>query len=152
MELSLYVAVAVNCCVAPTETLTLAGETATEVTVFGTAVTLSIEFPLTPFSEAVIAVDPEATAVAMPPEFTVATAGVAAIQFAVEVTFAVELSLYVAVAVNCCVAPTPILVLDGDTESAVSVFVVPAELAGMDWHPVLAIISEKERKETGIES
>ena len=137
---------------APTEILTLAGETAMEVTVFATAVTLSIEFPLTPFSEAVIAVDPEATAVAMPLELTVATAGVAAVQFAVELTFAVELSLYVAVAVNCWVAPTAMLVLEGDTETAVTVFVVPLELAGMDWHPVLAIISEKERKETGIES
>jgi hypothetical protein len=141
--------VAVNCWVAPTEIPTLVGETAMDATVFATAVTLSIEIPLTPLSEAVIVVDPEATAVTVPLEFTVAIAGVAAAQFAVELTFAVELSLYVAVAVNCCVAPTPILVLDGDTETAVSVL---DELAGMDWHPVPAIISEKERKETGIES
>ena len=84
---------AVNCCVAPTEIPALAGETAMEVTAFATAVTLSIEFPLTPFSEAVTVVDPEDTAVAMPPELIVATAGVAAVQFAVAVTFAVELSL-----------------------------------------------------------
>ncbi|MGA8273270.1 MAG: hypothetical protein WB919_17030 [Candidatus Sulfotelmatobacter sp.] len=152
VEPSLYVAVAENCCVAPTETLALAGVTAMDVTVFATADTVKVEFPLTPLSEAVIVVEPEATAFAMPLELTVATAGVAAVQLALEVTFAVELSLYVAVAVNCCVAPTPILVLEGVTAIAVIVFVVAVELAGMDWHPVLAIISEKERKKAAAES
>ena len=76
------------------------------------------------FSEAVICVDPEATAVARPLELIVATAVFAADQVAVVVTFAVGLSLYVAVAVNCSVAPTAILPVLGDTEIAVSVFAV----------------------------
>jgi hypothetical protein len=152
VELSLYVAVALNFCVAPAETLALEGETAIDVTVLGTSATVRVEFPVIPFSEAVMIVEPEATAVASPVELIVATAALAAVQLAVAVTSAVEPSLYFAVAPNCCAAPIPMLVVDGDTETVVSVFVAPAELDDIPPHPVLAIMTESERKETGIDN
>jgi hypothetical protein len=137
--------------VAPTETLALEGETAMAVTVFAAIATVSVEFPVTPLSEAATVVEPEATAVTSPVELIVATAGAATVQLAVAVTSPVEPSLYFAVALNCCVAPIPTLVLDGDTETATAVFVAPADPDEPPWHPVLMIMSESERKERGIE-
>jgi hypothetical protein len=99
VELSLYVAAAVNCCVVPATTLAGLGDTETAVTTL--AATPSVAVPLTPLSEAVTVVEPAATPVARPAGLIVATVVVAAVQFAAAVTFAVELSLYVAVAVNC---------------------------------------------------
>jgi hypothetical protein len=93
VELSLYVAVAVYCSVAPTAMLAVAGVTEIAVTVFATAVTLSAAVPLTPPSDAVIVLEPAATPVAMPDEFTVATAVFEVVQVAVDVTFAVDPSL-----------------------------------------------------------
>jgi hypothetical protein len=63
------------------------------VSVFAGALTLNVEVPLTPFSEAAIVVDPAVTPVAKPTEFTETTAVLAAIQDTVEFTFAVEPSL-----------------------------------------------------------
>jgi hypothetical protein len=133
VEPSLYVAVAVNCCVPPAEMLGLAGETAMDVTVLVTAATLSVAVPLIPLSEAVIVAEPEATALAIPLESIVATAVVADVQVALELMSAVELSLYFAVAVNCCVVPTPVLAVEGVTDTDVSVFPggPPLELAGI---------------------
>jgi hypothetical protein len=131
--------------------LALEGETATDVTVFGAIATVSIEFPVTPFSEAATVVEPEPTAVTSPVELIVATAGTATVQLAVAVTSPVEPSLYFAVALNCCVAPIPTLVLDGDTETTIGVFAAPAALDETPWHPVLVIMSESKRKERGIE-
>jgi hypothetical protein len=74
------------------------GDTETAVSVF--AATLSVVVALTPLSEAVTVVEPAATPVARPAELIVATAAFAADQLADAVTFAVEPSLYVAVAVN----------------------------------------------------
>jgi hypothetical protein len=56
-------------------------------------VTLSVEFSFTPFSEAATVAEPTATPVASPFELIVATAAVATVQLAVELTSAVELSL-----------------------------------------------------------
>jgi uncharacterized membrane protein len=87
------------------------------------APTFNVEVPLTPLSEAVTAVEPEATPVASPLEFTLASVGVATVQPAVALTSAVDPSLYVAVALNCWVAPTQTLALAGDTEMDVRTFV-----------------------------
>jgi hypothetical protein len=59
-----------------------------------------------PLFEAVICVVPAATPVARPVFEIVAVPGVADVQVTVELMSAIELSLNVPVAVNCCVAPT----------------------------------------------
>lgn len=94
-----------NCCVVPIVKLAEAGVTAIDFRTGATVVTVSVAVPLTPLREAVMAVEPVATAVAIPEELIVATAVFAEVQAAVVLTFPVEPSLYVAVAVNCCVAP-----------------------------------------------
>src|SRR5579859_7619029 len=94
-------------------TLAVAGVTAMEVTVL--AVTVSVAVPVTPLTVAVIGVVPAATPVARPAALTVATVGFALAQIAVAVMLAVVPSLYVAVAVNCCVAPTWTLAVTGIT-------------------------------------
>jgi hypothetical protein len=91
VEPSLYVAVAVNCCVAPTARLGVVGDN--EMAVTALDVTVSVAVPLTPLIEAVTVVEPVATAVASPDEPIVATEGLTAVQFAVAVTSAVEPSL-----------------------------------------------------------
>lgn len=106
-----YVAVALNCWVAPTAKV--AGLGVTEIVRLAT---FSVALPLTPFNEAVTEVEPMATAVARPDALTVATAGLAAVQVAVAVTSCVDPSLYLAVAVNCWVAPTVTLTGLGETE------------------------------------
>jgi hypothetical protein len=93
VEPSLYVAVAVNCCVAPVVTLGLPGEIAIEVIVFTGAVTVRVAVPVTPLIAAVMVVEPAATPVANPAELIVATEGVAIVQLAVELILAVEPSL-----------------------------------------------------------
>jgi hypothetical protein len=87
------VAVAVNCCVVPTATVAVAGNTEIEVTVPVAAVTVSDSVPLIPLRDAVTMVEPTATPVARPLEFTVANACVATDQVAVELMLAVEPSL-----------------------------------------------------------
>jgi hypothetical protein len=122
VEPSLYVAVAVNCCVATAEMLAVLGVTAIEVSVFAIAPTASVAAPLTPLSDAVIVVEPVDNPVTNPSEFTVATVAVELVQVAVVVTSAVEPSLYVPIAANCVVAPTAMLAVLGDAEIDVSVF------------------------------
>ncbi|MGD0912289.1 MAG: hypothetical protein ABR928_10350 [Terracidiphilus sp.] len=73
--------------------LSVAGVTEIAVTVFVAAVTLSAAVPLTLLSEAVMVLEPAVTPVAKPDDFTVATAVFEVVQVAVDVTFAVELSL-----------------------------------------------------------
>jgi hypothetical protein len=103
-----------------------AGVTAIEVIAFvPPAVTVNGVVPVTPLREAVTLVEPAATPVARPLELMVAIAVLAAVQVAVELMFAVEASLYVAVAVNCCVAPTAMLKFPGVTAIEVIVFPVP---------------------------
>ena len=144
---SLYVAVALNCCVAPAKMLAVAGETAIAVTVFAGVETFSVALPLTPLSVAVTVVEPAAIAFTSPVEVTVATVWLAAVHVTDELTFAVEPSLYVAVAVNCWLAPGAKLALAGVTEIDVSVFVVLVEGDPIPLQPTLTTISDRESNE-----
>lgn len=113
--------------------------------------TSSVAVPLIPLSEAMIAVEPEAAAVASPLELTVATDAVAEVQLAVELMSADVLSLYFPVAVNCSVAPSPTLALAGVTDTDVRVFVgTPTDFGAIPWHPRLEIMSESEKDAAGI--
>ncbi|MGC1374076.1 MAG: hypothetical protein WA824_18215, partial [Candidatus Sulfotelmatobacter sp.] len=143
VEPSLYVPVAVNCWVAPMFTLAVGGVTEIDVSVFVTVTvsTLRVALPVVPLSEAVTLVDPAATPVSTPLALIVAIDGLPTAQVTVELTLAVEPSLYFAVAVNCCVAPIKMLAVAGDTVTAVNVFVgggVVVEL-GTPAQPMLAI-------------
>jgi hypothetical protein len=69
--------------------LALDGANAIDVSVTA-GVTASDAPPVIPLSEAVSVVEPVVIPVARPPEFMVATAGVATVQMAVELTLAVE--------------------------------------------------------------
>ncbi|HUA91776.1 MAG TPA: hypothetical protein VL991_04370 [Terracidiphilus sp.] len=120
----LYVAVTENCCVAPAVSVALGGVTAIDFTVTGAAVTVRAAVPLTPFNDAEMVLEPAATPVATPAALTVATVEPEDAQVAVEVTLAVEPSLYEAVAVNCAVAATAMLAVAGDTAMLLSVFEV----------------------------
>jgi hypothetical protein len=90
---SLYVAVAVNCCVAPAAMLGAAGVTAMEESDFTAAITVNVAVPLMPLTVAVTVLEPAATAVASPAALTVAIVVVELVHAAVEVTFAVDPSL-----------------------------------------------------------
>jgi len=104
VEASLKVPVAVNCCVRPRAMDGLGGVTAIEVSEMTVSVTAGVE--VTPPCAAVICVVPAATAVANPVVEIVAVAVEEEFQVTVAETSAVEPSLKVAVAVNCCVPPT----------------------------------------------
>ena len=82
-----------NCWVAPTIKLALAGETAMDVNVFADTGTVTVACALTPFSVAITVVDPGATPVNAPEAFTVAIVAWEVVQVAVFVTSAVEVSL-----------------------------------------------------------
>jgi hypothetical protein len=124
--LSLYVPVAVNCCVAPMTTEELAGVTAIDTNVG--AVTVKPVEPLVPPKVAWIVVLPAATPVARPPLVIVAAPGFVEVQVTELVRFRVPLSLNSPVAVNCCVAPVAIEALAGvtviDTNTDVTVRLV----------------------------
>jgi hypothetical protein len=113
VELSLYVPVAVNCCVEPVVIEGDAGVTAIDLSVTPTAVTVSASLGLTMLPcVAVISVVPAATPVANPVVAPmVANAVLDDFHVTLVVMFFVELSLYVPVAVNCCVEPA---VIEGD--------------------------------------
>src|ERR1019366_2589416 len=104
--LSLYVPVAVNCCVAPLAIEGFAGVTAIDCSVAG--VTVNTVEPLIAPEVALIVLVPTATPLARPPAAMVATVVVPDAQVTEAVRFCVLLSLYVPVAVNCCVAPLAI--------------------------------------------
>ena len=74
VEPLLYVAVAVNCCVAPEVMLAVAGETEIAVTVGVAVVTVSVAVAVNPFAVALMVAVPAPTPVARPAELTVATA------------------------------------------------------------------------------
>ena len=87
--------------------------------------TVSTVVPLTPLSVAVISDEPAVLPVASPPLVIVATDRLPEVQLTWLVRSAVLVSEYVPVALNCCVAPTPIDGLAGviasDTKDAVPV-------------------------------
>jgi hypothetical protein len=147
----LYVAVTENCCVAPAARVAAGGVTVMDVTVSAGAATTRAAVPLTPFNDAVIVLEPAATPVAKPVVLTVATAGLEDVQVADEVMFAVEPSLYEAVAVSCAVAPTAMLDDAGVTAMLFSVLLgevesvpVPGLLCVMEEvQPVMASINRR---------
>ena len=114
VELSEKLPVAVNCWVAPTVMLGLAGVTVIDWRT-GAGVTVSIAAPVMPLRLAVMEEEPVATALARPVVEMVATEGVADAQVTWLVRFSVELSEKWPVAVNCWVAPTAMLGLAGVT-------------------------------------
>ena len=75
------------------------------VTLSGAGVTVNVVLPVTVPLFPEIVVVPAATAVAKPAVLMVATAELEELQVTWLVMFAVVLSEYVPVAVNCCVAP-----------------------------------------------
>jgi len=81
--------------------LAVAGVTLIEVTVRVAACTVRAAEPFIPLSEAVTVLDPAASAVANPALLTEAIEDGFTVHVAVELTSAVEPSLYFAVAVNC---------------------------------------------------
>jgi hypothetical protein len=114
---SLYAPVAVNCCVAPSWIDGFAGVMAIEINVGATALTVRVVVPLTGPNAACIVDDPTATLVARPETEIVATEGFEELQVTEFVMVCIEPSLYVPVAVNCCVAPVAIVALAGETAS-----------------------------------
>jgi hypothetical protein len=104
--------------------LTEGGATAMEamVLVGAGACTVSDELPVMPLRVAVMVAEPAVRAEARPAGVTVATAALDEVHVTDVETFAVELSLYVAVAMSCCVAPTAMLATGGVTARDVRVF------------------------------
>jgi hypothetical protein len=101
VELSLYVPVAVKCCVLPIAIDGFAGVTARDTNV--AAVTVRGVLPLIDPEVAVIVVLPCATLVAKSVALIIATFVADELHVTLAVRFCVEPSLYVPVAVNCCV-------------------------------------------------
>jgi len=112
--LSLYVPVAVYCCVVPLAIVAFAGVTAIEINVGG--VTVSPVVPVIPPEAAWIVVLPVPVPVANPPPVIVATPVLVELHTTDPVIFAVLPSLYIPVAVYCCVAPFAIDPFAGVTE------------------------------------
>src|SRR5882762_805524 len=104
--------VAVNCVVAPTVRLAVAGLSVTEAT--GTFVTVTADVPLFPSLVAVIVADPAATPVTSPLALTVATAALLVVQVTARPLRVVPLASF-GVAVNAVVAPTVRLAVAGLT-------------------------------------
>ncbi len=113
---------AVNCSVAPTLIEGVAGVTAIDVSVAAGGVTVNVVEPEILPEVAVIVVAPAATADARPEPLMVAMFVADDDQLAV-VRVALWPSLYVPVAVNCCVAPWVTDGLLGDTDNEVNVTV-----------------------------
>ncbi len=122
-QLSLYVPVAVNCCVRPFAIVGFAGVTAIDCSVAAVTVSTSTG-EVTPLRLAVMLLVPTATPVANPAAVMVAAAVFDEFQVTCAVTFAVEVSLYVPVAVNCCVNPFASVGLAGVTAIDCSVAAV----------------------------
>jgi len=115
---SVYLPVAVNCCVNPLATAGFAGVTAIEAKVG--AVTVSVVESFTEPKLARIVVAPGATVVASPELLTVATVTAEEFQLTVLVRSCVLPSAYVPVAVNCCGIPLATVGFRGVTAIDVS--------------------------------
>jgi hypothetical protein len=109
-----YVPVAVNCWVAPTALLAVAGVTAIEDRV-AAAVTVKVAVPDLPLKVAVMVAVPAALAVARPLLATVAVAVLDELQVTCVVIVWVVESEYVPVAVNCWVVPATLVAVAGVT-------------------------------------
>jgi len=110
---SLYVPVAVNCCLVPTAIVAFPGVTAIDTSTG--AVTASAAEPVMLFIVAVRVEAPIVTPVARPPALIVATLGADELHAAALVRFCVLPSLYVPVAANCSVFPAAIEAFPGVT-------------------------------------
>jgi hypothetical protein len=114
----------------------------TSDTATGVAVTVNVAVgeDVTPPKAAVIALVPPVTPVASPAAEMLATAGVPELQVAVLVISFVDLSEYVAVAVNCCVFPTTIEAVAGVTAMLTTVGAVTVNVAGADVFPAAVAV------------
>jgi hypothetical protein len=110
---SLYVPMAVNCCVSPASIEALAGVTLTEARTG--EVTVSIAAPCTVPETAVIVVPPTIKPLARPPALIVATEGADELHVVDEVKTCVLPSLYAPVAENCSGSPAGTVPLAGVT-------------------------------------
>jgi hypothetical protein len=108
-----YVPVAVNCWVRPAATLGFAGVTAIETSAAWS--TVSVVLPVTDADVAETVVVPTAMVVASPPAAIVAAAVFEDTHVAEDVRSRVDRSVYVPVAVNCCVSPAATLGFGGVT-------------------------------------
>jgi hypothetical protein len=135
---SLYVAVAVNCCVPPMVTLGAVGESEIAVTVTAAALIVKVVDALTLFNVAEMLEVPAETPVAMPPEVMVATAVLDELQVTELVIFDVLPSLKFPVAVNCWVALTAMPGVEGVIVIELSVLFPPVMVCG-EPQPVIAI-------------
>lgn len=132
------VPVAVNCCVEPIVTLAVLGVTAIEVNV--AAITFRVVDPETRPSVAEMLVDPTEIAVANPPDAIVALVISEEAHVTDDVKFCVELSVYVPVAVNCCVNPAGTLGFAGVTAIEDSVAAVTVNGVEPETRPTVAVI------------
>jgi hypothetical protein len=121
-----YVPEAANCLVFPAGMLGLAGVTDMEDGVAG--VTVRVVFPEILHKVAVMVAVPDATAVARPLLFTVATDVLDDLQVTCVVISWLVPSEYIPEATNCFVTPAGMLGLAGVTDMEVSVAVDPPEL------------------------
>ena len=139
VEASLYVPVAVNCWLPPAATDGFAGVTAIDCSVAAVTVSTSAG-DVTPLSAAVMLLVPTPAPVARPPAVIVAVVVVAEFHVTVLVMFAVELSLYVPVAVNWCVAPLAIDGVAGVTAIDTSVAAVTVSTSAGEVTPLSAAL------------
>src|SRR5271167_2312160 len=140
VEPSLNVPVAVNCCVAPLVIEGFAGVTAIDCSV--AAVTVRSVEPLIDDDVAEIVEVPTAAPLARPAALIVAVAVVPEDHVTLDVTFCVEPSLNVPVAVNCCVAPLAIEGFAGVTAIDCSVAAVTVSKVEPLIAPDVALIVE----------
>jgi hypothetical protein len=122
--------------------LAVAGVTAMEESVFAAAVTVRAAVPFIPLNDAVTVLDPAATPDAIPAALIFAAAALELVHATVDVTFAVEPSVYVAVAVNCCAAPAAMLAVAGVTAMEVTEFWLPVNEPPL--HPMLATANDSK--------
>ena len=137
---SLYVPVAVNCCVPPAATDGFTGVTAIELSV--AAVTVSVVEPVTLPLVALIVEVPAFNALARPEALIVAVVVLEDAHVTVLVRFCVVLSLYVPVAVNCCVPPAATDGFAGVTAIELSVAAVTVSVVEPVTLPLVALIVE----------
>jgi hypothetical protein len=138
VELSLYVPVAVNCCVPPAATDGFTGVTAIDTSV--AAVTVSVVLPEMAPLVAEIVVLPAFNADAKPALLIVAVVVLEDAHVTLVVRFCVELSLYVPVAVNCCVLPAATDGFTGVTAIDTSVAAVTVSVVLPEMAPLVALI------------
>jgi hypothetical protein len=134
-----YCPVATNCWFWPIVTEGFAGVTEIDCSAGGVTVTVKAVEPLTELNAALTVVVPTVNPAASPAE-TLATPGLDEFQVAALVRSWVLLSLYVPVAVNCCVLPTSTDGLPGLTAMPVSTAAVTVRIVELLTDPSNAVI------------